>query len=63
MGFFSDKQGKMLDALARGVLIGGSVGVLYGLYALDMRKGLALGLIAGFAAALTKLAVENRKKK
>jgi len=43
-------------------MIGGSVGVLGGLFFLDVRRALALGLISGFFAALTRLRMKKRKK-
>jgi len=51
-----------LEALARGVMIGGSVGVLGGLFFLDFHRALALGLISGFFAALTRLRLKKRRK-
>ncbi len=62
MGFFNEQQSKWMDALVKGILVGGSVGVLGGIFFLDMRRGFTLGLIAGFFAAVTKLAMDNRKK-
>jgi H+/Cl- antiporter ClcA len=55
-------QAEVLEALARGIMIGGSVGVLGGLFFLDFPRALALGLISGFFAALTRLRLKKRKK-
>ncbi|MBF0481143.1 MAG: hypothetical protein HQK81_10195 [Desulfovibrionaceae bacterium] len=55
-------QAEMLEALARGVMIGGSVGVLGGLFFWDFHRALALGLISGFFAALTRLRLKKRTK-
>lgn len=62
MGFFNEQQSKWMDALVRGIMVGGSVGVLGGIFFTDMRRGFVLGLIGGFFAAVTKLAMDNRKK-
>jgi hypothetical protein len=55
-------QGEVTEALARGIMIGGSVGVLGGMFFLDLRRALALGLISGFFAALTRLKMQKRKR-
>jgi len=40
--------------IVRGILIGGSIGVLAGVFGVvDMARGAALGMIAGFFAGLT----------
>jgi len=62
MGFFNEQQSKWMDALVKGILVGGSVGVLGGIFFMDMRRGFVLGLIGGFFAAATKLAFDNRKR-
>jgi hypothetical protein len=49
------------EALKRGLLIGGAVGVLGGLFFMDMRRGLILGLIGGFLAVLTRRMIDKRK--
>lgn len=48
-------------ALNRGLLIGGAIGVLGGLFFMDIRRGLILGLVAGFFAVLTRRAIDKRK--
>ena len=45
----------------RGLLVGGAVGVLGGLFFTDMRRGLVLGLIGGFFAVLTRRSIEKRR--
>lgn len=52
---FGPRQGEWLEAITRGVMIGGAVGVLGGLFFMDLRRGFTLGLIAGFFAAVTRL--------
>ncbi len=51
--------------VVRGIMIGGSVGVLASLAGLgvDMMHGAALGMIAGFLAGLTLARRQERKKK
>jgi len=49
------------EALKRGLLIGAGVGVLGGLFFMDIRRGLVLGLIGGFFAVLTRRALDKRK--
>jgi membrane associated rhomboid family serine protease len=52
--------------IVRGILIGGSIGVLAGVFGVfDMARGAALGMIAGFFAGWTlekKRERERRKK-
>jgi hypothetical protein len=56
----------MNDAIARGILIGGSIGLLLGLTGIvSPGRALGLGLIAGFLAAITRIKLQsgmNRKK-
>jgi hypothetical protein len=51
------------EALKRGLLIGGAVGVLGGLFFMDIRRGLVLGLVGGFFAVLTRWFVDKRKNR
>ena len=44
----------------RGVLIGGSIGMIAGWFGFDMGRALALGLICGLAAGLTKRHLDKR---
>lgn len=53
--------GDFKAALKRGLLIGGAVGVLGGLFFMDIRRGLILGLVGGFFAVLTRRAIDKRK--
>lgn len=49
-----DKSKSTTDYLVRGILIGGSLGVFAALLGfVDMGRGLALGMVAGFAAGFT----------
>ena len=49
------------EALKRGLLIGGAIGVLGGLFFMDARRGLILGLVGGFFAVLTRRVIDKRK--
>ncbi len=57
------EQSAIMEALVRGIMVGGSVGVLGGLVFMDLRRGFTLGIIAGFFAAATRLALTSRRKK
>ncbi len=47
--------------LVRGIVIGGSLGVLAGVFGLvDMARGAALGMVAGFFAGLTLARKQDR---
>ncbi len=56
-----NKRQDFWDALKRGLLIGGAVGVIGGIFFMDIRRGLILGLVAGFFAALTRRAIDKRR--
>ncbi len=56
-----DPKNDFKEDLKRGLLIGGAVGVLGGLFFMDMSRGLILGLIGGFFAVLTRRAIDKRK--
>jgi len=56
----NNRQGFKED-LKRGLLIGGAVGVLGGLFFMDIRRGLILGLVGGFFAVLTRRAIDKRR--
>lgn len=54
----------MKDALFRGIMIGGSLGILATfILQWDPPRAFAFGVVAGFFAGLTKYTIENRKKK
>lgn len=56
-----EKRQEFMEALKRGLLIGGAVGVIGGLFFMDIRRGLVLGLVGGFFAVLTRRAIDKRK--
>jgi hypothetical protein len=49
------------EDVKRGLLIGGAVGVLGGLFFMDMTRGLVLGLIGGFFAVITRRAIDKKR--
>lgn len=54
----------MKDALFRGVMIGGALGIMATFFLhWDPPRAFAFGVVAGFFAGLTKYHLENRKKK
>lgn len=56
-----DKKRDFKEDLKRGLLIGGAVGVIGGLFFMDIRRGLILGLIGGFFAVLTRRAIDKKR--
>ncbi|EPR43646.1 hypothetical protein dsx2_2263 [Desulfovibrio sp. X2] len=56
----SDKNLNVTDFLARGILIGGALGVVGGWLIADMRRGLFLGMLCGALAGLTIAARRRR---
>jgi len=52
----------MTDMLARGILIGGSIGALAGLFGMDPARAMLLGLVAGFLAGLTRYKLQKKRK-
>lgn len=57
----SDKNLNVTDYLARGILIGGSLGVIGGWLFFDFRRGLFLGMLCGALAGLTYAARRNKR--
>lgn len=55
------KRQEFMEALKRGLIIGGSVGVIGGLFFMDIRRGLILGLVGGFFAVITRRAIDKRR--
>ncbi|WP_202593880.1 hypothetical protein [Desulfohalovibrio reitneri] len=47
------KPKTILDFVARGILIGGALGVLAGMFVLTIQRGLFLGMLVGALAGLT----------
>ena len=52
----------MTEMLARGILIGGSIGAVAGLFGMDPARALLLGLGAGFLAGLTRYKLQKKRK-
>lgn len=55
-----DKNLSVADYLTRGILIGGSFGVIGGWLFTDFRRGLFLGMLCGALAGLTYAARRKR---
>lgn len=49
--------------VVRGLLIGGSIGMIAGWFGMDMGRSLAYGLVCGLAAGLTKYFVDKKSQK
>ena len=49
------------EDVKRGLLIGGAVGILGGLFFMDMGRGLVLGLIGGFFAVITRRTIDRKR--
>lgn len=49
-----------IGPVLRGLLIGGSIGMIAGWFGMDVGRALALGLICGLAAGLTKRHLDKR---
>jgi len=56
-----DNKRPFKEDLKRGLLIGGAVGVIGGIFYMDIRHGLVLGLIGGFFAVLTRRAIDKKR--
>ncbi len=52
----------MQNNIVRGIILGGSVGLIAGWTGVEPLRALILGMICGILAVLTRAAVQNRKK-
>lgn len=50
------------DCAVRGLILGGSIGLVAGLFGMDRMRAMILGLLCGFFAGLTRFLVEKYKK-
>ncbi len=57
----SKRELNVTDYLARGILIGGSFGIIGGWLFLDFRRGLFLGMLCGALAGLTYAARRSKR--
>ncbi len=58
----ADKNKSITDALVRGILLGGSVGVIAGLVlAMDLSRALFLGMLCGVLGAVTSYSRARKK--
>lgn len=51
-----------LNYLARGIILGGSLGVMAGWFLMDMSRAVTLGLLAGCLAGVTMKNMNDRKE-
>ena len=51
-----------LNYLARGIILGGSLGAIAGLFQMDMGRAVGLGLLAGCLAGVTMKNINDRKE-
>lgn len=56
----TDKPKTIFDFMVRGILLGGSLGVIAGWLFIDMARGLFLGMLCGALAGLTLYHRMNR---
>lgn len=61
MDMQTPEENPVLAALAKGILVGGSVGVLLSfLFSMELERSLALGLVCGFLAAFTRIRKQGK---
>ncbi|KUJ96858.1 MAG: hypothetical protein PWR24_65 [Desulfonauticus sp.] len=51
------------EVLFRAVIVGGSIGLIASWFGFDPARALALGILSGFFAGLTKVIADKKKKK
>lgn len=49
------------DAIVRGIIMGGSIGLIAGWFGMNPSRALALGLICGLLAGVTKAFVDKKR--
>lgn len=54
---------RLLECMARGILVGGSVGAIAGWFFMDLQRALLLGMMIGCIAGLTMKNVMDRRDK
>ena len=52
---------RLLECMARGILVGGSVGAIAGWFFMDIQRALLLGMLVGCVAGLTMKNVRDKK--
>jgi len=52
---------RLLECMARGILVGGSVGAIAGWFFMDIQRALLLGMLVGCVAGLTMKNVHDKK--
>ena len=52
---------KFLEYMARGILVGGSVGAIAGWFFMDLQRALMLGMLIGCLAGITMKNIKDKK--
>ena len=52
---------RLLECMARGILVGGSVGAIAGWFFMDFQRALLLGMLVGCIGGLTMKNVRDKK--
>ncbi|CCO24332.1 hypothetical protein [Maridesulfovibrio hydrothermalis] len=52
---------RLLECMARGILVGGSIGAIAGWFFMDLQRALLLGMLIGCVAGLTMKNVKDKK--
>ncbi|WP_319759481.1 hypothetical protein [Maridesulfovibrio sp.] len=52
---------RMLESVARGILVGGSIGAIAGWFFMDLQRALLLGMLVGCVAGLTMKRVRDKR--
>ncbi|WP_419779979.1 hypothetical protein [Maridesulfovibrio sp.] len=54
---------RLLECMARGILVGGSIGAIAGWFFMDIQRALLLGMLVGCVAGLTMKNVRDKRDK
>ncbi len=53
---------QMLESVARGILVGGSIGAIAGWFFMDFQRALFLGMLVGCIAGITMKNVKDKRE-
>lgn len=53
---------RMLESVARGILVGGSIGAIAGWFFMDFQRALFLGMLVGCIGGITMKNVRDKKE-